>query len=290
MIHFGANEPTSTSIPPLFQARVGEIARISGTLGRITETEVRLAVPWQAGPVEVRRPGVQAVVQRFGEARILVDSFDALDGSKWTVGGKPTIVADAGPSPNDRALALPPGGASIEHRFEGPLRAGRIDLTFRDDGKIHPEQDWTLTLTYRAAAGPAAVRITLGWAEDSLAVESPSGPSLAVQRLSRVEGWRRLAVRFDADRTEIAVDGKDLAHGKGPPGPLESIRLATSGPESPSAGREGLVGEIQVARFAQPPSSLEIDPSQDEARLVVGDQLFGTIRQGGAESDRDDGG
>lgn len=283
VIGFGGNEPSSTSIPPLFQVRVGETARISGMLGRITKTGVRLAVPWQAEPIDVRRPGVQAVVQRFGEARVLVDSFETLDGSTWTVGGKPAIVADAGPSPTDRALAMPPGGASIERRFDEPLGAGRIDLTFRDDGKIHPEQDWTLSLTFRAPTGPADVRISLGWAEDSLAVESPSGPSLAVQRLSRADGWRRLSVRFDADRTEIAVDGKELAHGKGPLGPLESIRLSTSGPESQDAGRAGFVGEIQVARFAQPPSSLEIDPSQDEARLIVGDQLFGTILQGGAD-------
>jgi len=283
MIDFGQGVPPTSSIPPLFRARIGESARISGTLQKVSEDGFQLVVPWQVGPVDVRRPGVQSVEQRFGEARVLADSFDALDSSAWSFGGKPEVVADAGPTPADRALRLPPGGSSIERRFEEPLSAGRVELTFWDDGKVRPGQQWTLALTLRSPTGPAIVRIVLGWAEDSLAVESPAGPSLAVQRLARAEGWRRLAVRFDPDRTEIAVDGKELAHGKGPSGPLESIRIATSGPDSESAGRGGLVGEVQVARFAQPPSSLEIDPTQDEARMVVGDQLFGTLRQGGAD-------
>ncbi|APW63292.1 hypothetical protein [Paludisphaera borealis] len=284
VIDFADREPSASSIPPLFQARIGESARISGMLRRVAENGLQISVPWQAQAIELRRPGVQSLVQRIGEARVLVDSFDKLDGATWAVGGTPEIVADAGPAPADRALRLPPGGASIERRFEEALGAGRIDLTFRDDGKIHPDQQWTLVLTLREPTGPANIRIVLGWSEDSLAVESPAGPALAVQRLARAEGWRRLAVRFDADRTEIAVDGKELAHGKGPPGPLESIRIASSGPPSENAGPGGIIGEIQVARFAQPPSSLEIDPTQDEARLVVGDQLFGAIRQG--DSDR----
>jgi hypothetical protein len=284
VIHFSENEPSPTAIPPLFQARIGESARISGMLQRITENGIELSVPWQARPVELRRPGVQSLVQRLGEARVLVDSFDKLDGSTWSIGGKPEIVADAGPTRADRALLLPPGGASIERRLTEPLAAGRIDLTFRDDGKVHADQHWTFTLTLRGPNGPASIRIILGWAEDSLAVESPAGPSLAVQRLARAEGWRRLSLRFDADLTEIAVDGKELAHGRGLPGPLESIRIATSGPPSETAGRGGLVGEVQIARFAQPASSLEIDPTQDEARLIVGDQLFGAVRQG--DSDR----
>ena len=63
--------------------------------------------------------------------------------------------------------------------------------------------------------------------------------------------------------------------------PLESIRVGTSQAKTdkPAADLAGFVGEIQLVRFAEPPASLEIDPSQDEARLVVGDQLYGTIRQ-----------
>jgi hypothetical protein len=121
----------------------------------------------------------------------------------------------------------------------------------------------------------------LGWAEESLAVECPDGPSLAVQRLARSAGWHRLSLRFGAEQTEVSVDGKELAHGKSPSGPLSSIRIATSATGSSVAppGLAGYLGEIQIVRFAEPPTSLEIDPTQDEVRLVVGDQLYGQIRR-----------
>ena len=218
------------------------------------------------------------MVQRFGEARALVDAFETLDSSVWTTAGKPRIVAD----PADAgALLLPREGASIERRFDEPIGAGRIDLTFLDDGNVRAGRRWTLALIFRGPSGPVEARILLGWEEESLAVESPDGPALAVQRLARTEGWRRLTIRFGAERTEVSVDGKELAHGRGPSGPLESIRVATAGGKEKSEdGPGGTIGEVQVFRFTPTPSSLEVDPSRDEARLVVGDQLFGAIRRG----------
>ena len=72
---------------------------------------------------------------------------------------------------------------------------------------------------------------------------------------------------------------------KGPDGPLVAIRLASSpqGPGRPTKGLAGHFDDLQLIRFAEPPASLELDITQDEARLVVGDQLFGTIRQADAE-------
>jgi len=278
VIEFAAPATPPASVPPLFRIEVGETARVSGTLRRVTERAVVLSVPWQPAEIEAVRPGVQSLAQRFGEARALVDSFETLDPSVWTIAGKPRILADPA---DPGALVLPPGGTSIEHRFEDPFDAGRIDLTFLDDGKVRPGRRWTFGLVFRGPSGPAEARVLLGWEEESLAVESPEGPALAVQRLARGEGWRRLTIRFGADRTEISVDGKELAHGRGPTGPLESIRVATAGGKEESEDdRGGVIGEIQVFRFTQSPSSLEVDPSRDEARLVVGDQLFGEVRQG----------
>lgn len=278
VIEFIAPTPPPATIPPLFRIDVGETARVSGSLRRVTERSVSLSVPWRSAEIEALRPGVQSLVQRVGEARALVDAFETLDPSIWKIAGNPRIVADPADS---AALDLPPGGASIERRFDDPLASGRIDLTFLDDGKIHPGRRWTFGLVFRGPSGPAEARVLLGWEEESLAVESPEGPALAVQRLARAQGWRRLTIRFGADRTEISVDGKELAHGRGSTGPLEAIRVATTGGgEAPEDGRGGLIGEIQAFRFSSPPSSLEVDPSRDEARLVVGDQLFGTVRLG----------
>jgi len=278
-VEFAAPARPLASVPPLFRVDVGQTARISGTLKRLTERGIVLSVPWQPREIEALRPGVQSLVQRFGEARALVDAFDELDPSVWTIGGKPRIVAD----PADSGTLLLPLGASIERRFEEPLGSGRIDLTFLDNGKVRPGRRWTFALVFRSPSGPAEARILLGWEEESLAVESPEGPALAVQRLARTEGWRRLTIRFGAERTEVAVDGKELAHGRGPSGPLESIRVATAGGAEDAdaeSERGATIGEIQVFQFTQSPSILEVDPSRDEARLAVGDQLFGTIRRG----------
>src|SRR5262249_49227452 len=89
VVTFHGPKPGPSLIPPLFQISVGRCARISGMLRGISEHAVRLTVPWQAAEIEVARPGVQAVIQRPGEARIFTDGFSRIDPSRWKVGGKP---------------------------------------------------------------------------------------------------------------------------------------------------------------------------------------------------------
>jgi hypothetical protein len=92
-------------------------------------------------------------------------------------------------------------------------------------------------------------------------------------------------LRFGPGQTEISVDGQELAHGKSPEGPLTGIRLATRSTD-PAATARPLAAhfdDLRLIRFSEPPASLEIDAAQDEARLVVGDQLYGEVR--GADAD-----
>jgi hypothetical protein len=130
------------------------------------------------------------------------------------------------------------------------------------------------------------VKVDLGWSEETLAVECPRGPALPVQRLARTPGWHRLSLRFGPDQTEISVDGKELAHGKGPDGQLASIRLASASTASRTNPKNvaGYVDDLQIIQFSEPAASFEVDITQDEARLVVGDQLFGEIQK--ADGDR----
>jgi hypothetical protein len=287
MVRFQGPGPGAASIPPLYHVEIGATARISGMLRLVEDRAVTLSVPWQAAPVTLARPGVQAILQRTGEARVFADAFERLDLERWSKSGKVEPLSQKGSSGSRGGVRLPAGGSALEHRLGEPLVSGRLDLSFLDAGPVVAGQSWTLELTFRGPSGPAALQVLLGWAEESLAVESPSGPSLPVQRLARAPGWHRLALRFGPDQTEIGVDGKELAHGKGPVGPLESIRIATKSSGSTSAKAPpdlaGVLGEIQLVRFAEPPASLEIDPSQDEARLIVGDQLYGSIRRADAE-------
>src|SRR5206468_4296872 len=109
---------------------------------------------------------------------------------------------------------------------------------------------------------------------------------LAVQRLARRTGWHRLSLRFGPAQTEIAVDGNDLAHGKGPDGPLVEIRLAShvAGKTAAPEKLAGILDDLRLVRFTEPLGALEIDAHQDEVRLAGGDQLFGTI--GAADGER----
>jgi hypothetical protein len=280
VVEFRGPGPSASAIPPLFQMRVGETARISGTLRAVGGKALVLGVPWQGGEVTIARPGVQALLQRPGEAGLFAEGFETLDRSRWSPEGSVELAADSKEAAR-RVLTLGSEGASVRHRLAEPLGSGRLEMAFRDDGQVVPGRRCALELTFRGTGGPSLLRVLLGWAEESLAVESPDGPSLAVQRLARTAGWHRLTLRFGPEQTEVSVDGKELAHGRGPSGPLQEMGLATGptavGAAAPPPGLAARVGEIQVVRFAEPPASLEIDPSQDEARLVTGDQLFGRI-------------
>jgi hypothetical protein len=272
--------PSPSSIPPVFRVLMGETGRLSGMLRRVGEMTVSLVVPWQDEEVMIARPAVEAVLQRPGESRVFLEPFESFQTERWSVvAGKPEIAPLPRTTPPRKGLRLSAGETAILHRLAEPLTAGRLELAFLDEGTVVPGHDWSFDLTFRGPSGRSTVHILLGWAEESLAVESLEGPSLAVQRLARSPGWHRLSVRFGPAQTEISVDGKELAHGKGPAGPLESIKLSTASSTSKTEGPAAYLDEVQIMRFAEPPASLEVDPSQDEVRLVVGDQLYGVLRE-----------
>ncbi len=286
VIDFDGPGPNSLESPPAFRVLIGESLRLSGSLRGITPSAVRLGLRWQGREVIMPRPGVQAVVQRPGESRVLVDGFETLDPSRWTIMGKPELAAE--PRQSDKhSLRLPAGGAtSLVHRLVEPMPTGRLDLAFFDDGAVVAGQHWSIELTFQGTSGTSPLRVSLGWSEESLAVESLAGPTLTVQRLARTPGWHRFSLRFGTDQTEVSVDGKELAHGKGPDGPLLAIKLATttSAPSAPPKGLSGYFDDLQLIRFAEPTGSPELDTGQDEARLAVGDQLYGII--GHADGER----
>ena len=224
VVQFNGSGPTSLASTPPFRVLIGETLRLSGTLRGINQSGVRLGLSWEAPDVALPRPGVQAVVQRPGEARVLVDGFETLDKSRWAIVGKPELVA-LPHFVDKQSLRLPAGGTSLVHALAEPIAAGRFDLAFLDDGAVVAGQLWSIELVFQGSSGVTATRVLLGWAEESLAVESPNG--LAVQRLARTPGWHRFSLRFSPGQTEVSVDGKELAHGNGPDGPLVTIRLAS---------------------------------------------------------------
>jgi hypothetical protein len=282
IIHFNGSGPASLVSPPPFRVLIGESLRISGALRGITESGVRLGLFWQGPEVIMPRPGVQAVVQRPGESRVLVDGFETLDATRWSITGKPEVVALPRLA-EKHSLRLPAGGTSLVHNLAEPIATGRFDLAFLDDGAVVAGQQWSIDLTFQGTSGLSLVRVFLGWSEESLAVESPSG--LAVQRLARTPVWHRFSLKFGPTQTEASVDGKELAHGKGPDGPLVAVRLASSTPAQAtnSKGLAGHFDDLQLIKFGESPASIELDVTQDEVRLAVGDELYGNFRQADAE-------
>ena len=228
-IHFNGSGPTSLISVPPFRVLIGESLRLTGSLRSITAKGVQLGLSWQARDVTIPRPGIQAIVQRRGESRVLVDGFESLDTTHWSSSGKPEIVTE--PHLADKHCLRLSAGGSLVHTLSEPMATGRFDVAFHDDGAVVAGQQWSIELTFQGLSGVSVVRVVLGWSEESLAVESPSG--LAVQRLARTPGWHRFSLRFGPAQTEASVDGKELAHGKGPDGPLVAIRLASSTPGKP---------------------------------------------------------
>ncbi len=275
----GAEVEPGLGRPP-YRALIGDSLRLSGVLASIGPRSVVFHLSQPGREITIARPGVQAVIQRPGEARVLREGFDRLDAARWTRTGSVTLV-EAPSRTAPLALRVPGDGASVAARLETPVAAGQMDIAYFDDKTIAADRRAVVEATFQGPSGPSSIRIVLGWSEETLAVESPDGPALAIQRLPRLEGWHRLTIRFDGEATEISVDGKELAHGKGPSGPLAAIRLAaTADPEAKSPMVAAIFDDVQVVRFAEPPGGLELDIAQDEARLITGDQLFGTIERG----------
>jgi hypothetical protein len=275
---FDGPEPDPTAGFPPFRVELGLGQRISGRLGTVDARSVRLSDSSAGGPVSIARHGALAVIQRPGEVLVFQDGFETIDASRWSAAGTPALVEEPRAA-GERSLKVPAGGTSLTCRLAEPVGSGRLDVAFYDSGAVAEAQQWFVDLIFRGPTGTETIRAVLGWAEESLSVESPSGPALAVQRLARKPGWHRLSLRFRPAQTEIAVDGNDLAHGKGPGGPLGEIRLgsAASGKAEAPANLAGGFDDLRLVRFTEPLGDLEIDANQDEVRLAGGDQIFGSI-------------
>jgi len=264
---------------PPFQVDLGLGRRLSGRLISLDPKVVRLKAASVKEPLRIEQGGVTAIVQRQGEMRVLAEDFDTSTLTGWVRQG-PIEVVNEPRSEGTGSLRIGAGGATLARKLAEPIALGRLELVYSEQGSVEPGEQSYLELVFNSKEGPRSIRAILGWSEESLSVESPAGPALAIQRLVRKPGWHRLSVRFDQDRTEFAVDGDQLAHGRGPGGPLVEIRLGTRTLEgAKSTAHPSLnVDDLSLTRFAALESGLEVDPQQDEVRLAGGDQVFGSLQ------------
>ena len=255
--------------------------RISGRLRRSDAGMIRLEDGPGGAKVEIVQAGATGLAQRPGEALVLRDGWETLDPERWATIGEADVVA----TPHlegARALVLPARGAAVTARLPTPVGSGRFEVAFRDPGGMAPGHQWFVDLLFRGGDRPESVRMVLDAGLDNLGVQSSGGPALAVQLLARKPGWHRLSIRFGPE-TEVAVDGNELAHGRGPGGPLVEIRLAHQTQNNGAdliADSDMVVAfdDLRLVRVAEPVGNLEVAPLVDDVRLIDGDQVFGRFR------------
>ncbi len=282
-IALGGKGPAANSGVPSVQVMLGWDQRISGQLVGLDEATIRLAGGPGGRPVTIDRRGALGLSQRPGEAVVLADGFEAIDPAKWSHVGEPRVDAETKLS-GERSLRLEADGSAITAKLAEPVGRGRLELAYHDTAEVVAGAQWFVDLLFRGETGAESIRAVLGWSEESLGVSSSGGPVLAVQRLARKPGWHRLEIRFGPEAAELSVDGDALAHGKGPTGPLVEVRLGTSLAGDRPASRVGAhVDDLRLVRIASVASSTEVDPDQDEARMVEGDQVFGAIPKADAQ-------
>lgn len=265
---------------PPFHARMGLGGQISGRLDGVDETSVRLLIDSGTTPLKIRRAGVKALVQRPGETQVIREDFETFDTMRWPISvGNPSVDGER-VLVGTRSLKLPSGGSAITARLADPIGSGRLEVAYWDGGQVVEDQRWFLDLTFHTKIGDqATIRAVPGWTDETVAVESPGGPGLAVQRLLRHDGWHRLSVRFGSESTKLAIDGYEMAHGPGTDAELVEIRLATEslGNERPDPELAVRFDDLSLVRFGEPSGRLEVEPSADEVRFSTGDQLFGRV-------------
>jgi len=252
---------------------------ISGNVQSIEDDWVQLETP--AGD-RLRVPLflISKIEHAHGAAVFLRDDFES-DQPLRRLSGTAAIDRDRAATGRGSGRLAKPGDL-IEYRLPQPVASGWLEARFLDSAQTEGKSTWFCELEFDSRMGMRTLRVTFGWDGECYGLESPQGPSLQVQRLSRREGWSRLGVRFSADTTSVLLDDAVLTHRDVGFGSLKTIRFGVrSGEEADPAELSGLTGyvdDLQVA--ADIATSVERQPTaeEDDVLLVNGDQLFGRIQ------------
>jgi hypothetical protein len=272
------NRPNLPAEPAPFILSTGHGQRLSGQLLGLDEESIRLAIGPDGAEVVADRKGVSSLVQRPGEARVVAETFeDDLDIDRWSV--RSEVGRAPIPGSDGNALTIAPDGAEARLQLPEPIEAGRVELSFFWEGHEIAGRRWYFDLIFDGPHGEEITRVVLGWADPFPSVESRGGPEIVVQPLILEAGWHRLSARFGPDRMLLAIDGDQLGRGNGPRGGLIGLRILseTARDTEPADDLAVRVDDLLAVRSFEPTASPEVDPSQDELRLVSGDQLWGEI-------------
>ncbi|WP_169974389.1 hypothetical protein [Tautonia rosea] len=274
----GQNEAPARADAQPFLVSFGFDQRLSGRLVSVDDETIRMTLGTDAQPVSIDRRAVASLIQRPGEAQVFMDRFDALDPEEAWILQQGASVA---PREDDEGafLNLEPGSALARLEFPETVDAGRVECSFFWEGDRVAGQRWFLDLIFDGPNGEEITRVVLGWRDEFPSVESRGGPEIVVQPLILEPGWHHLVVRFGPGRTLLTIDGNDLGRGGGPRGPLLALRFQTEAARDADdpKGIAARIDNLLVIRSFEPTNHPEIDPTQDELRMVTGNQIWGSV-------------
>ena len=262
-----------------FIVKLADGSRVSARTVRLVGTGIEIDTGLDESPWTIPRPWIRSISQRVGEAVLLSQWSDTKAASGWKPSGSVEVVE----TPRS-GLRLGQSGAGLRYRPSTGLASGRLELGFEQEG-TNFQWPWWVDLKFRVSGGDdATIRIRLGSKDPTVLVESQSGISLAVQRLVREPGRHRLVARWSQDRTDLSLDGNELAHGEGIPGELVEVAVGTGQVDSKDGPMQSvLLDGVQLVRRLEKTARPEVDLGIDSLVRINGDQLFGAVQSLGSE-------
>lgn len=278
--------PTLPSVRPavLHRIRLRDGQALTGELLGLDTRNLRLRPPW-AGRLTIPRHAVAALTQLPGFVSVFADDFET-DLKAWKLTGTPGITTRLQTS-GERSLRLNTPGQVAECRLPFRVEAGRAGVNFYDPGDTAGAR-WLIEAQFEGVREPQVVRIPIGEDADSYGVEKAGarGPV----RVPRKAGWHRCSIEFDPHSLIVGVDDLilwpplpsekdgDAPRRQGPGGALGAIRLACAAlPKAAALRGEVLFDDFSLEQAVSGMPDPCTDLSQDELRLLTGDQVFGSI-------------
>ena len=275
-------EPREAARPKApFQFHFAGGSRLSGDLVSIDARTVRLKLAGSSSELACPRAAIRRIIRAPTESIIAHDSFEA-DTARVAV---PEGTAQLDPSrarSGHQSLRLSAPEAAFRKHLATPIAAGQISVAWLEGPQIEPAVEHAVELLFvEPGMAVHTVRIVLGMKHAMLAIESPRGPTIAIQPMPRAAGWHQLDVRFEADAIAIDCDGALLGSGRMQGQSLAQVALISRTKNEASAI---WFDDFEIKQVVAPSALLERDATQDELRLDHSDQVFGAVLSGDARA------
>ena len=257
-------------LTPAFIVMLSDGGRLFVDRVKLDKTDLQLESSEFAKPLRIPRAWVQNISQRPGQTVVFSHINAPFLGSAWKRSGLVEPLEGS-------AFGVRLGGpiSFLKHQLTEEVVAGQFELIFEEPsdflgGEFQAELGFRLT-----GHESSSLVFRLGSASRSYEVEFRGGPSLAIQRLVRKAGEHRLVIRWGPKRTDVLLDGNELAHGVGLDSPLREVALQMQGLQGKPG--EVFVRGVQVVQMVPHVAKVELEPGVDSVVSQEGDQLFGKV-------------